>query len=617
MKTPASCSNVTVVSLLSLALASAGSAQEIHPLPDFDEGALGTAQPLVVRDSEWSVESQGPVYQATLDVEFRNPRTNVVEAVCYLPCPDRAAGRGFLVDNGGQIMRGEVRSYDRAIRTYRRITREPRPRDPAILERINDDWLRVTVAPVAPHALVRVSVSFVGLADRYTDVQGIHLPAMRARGPRGAALPMSLVANVSGEPGRLEVFVPDHRIREQTATASGQSLRAQSQNASRGWSSLWFRETGAATAVRTYSYQTEEEGGFFLCDVDLGDLLSERLPSARYLAVLEKPHVKASDWRQVEDLVDHLQRQLGSADHLEILHQDRLDPSAIAAAARNLSSDPPVPLRILVFTSSRGERSADKWLDHWQELGNHSSTAALVVTVGPHSLLDSTWDVITREIGGRVYRAPTAAHLAGMAQTVVEAVQRPVLRHPQIQLRGGDQLVTDSRQTLTYGDRLTLKGRYSNPGTALIRLRGYSEFGTYDEMFATSLEDNSQDYPWVATLWCADRVRELSRAGLTDGPHLNYLTRLAERYGILCEQTVAIALESELEFEMPMLVGSLAGAAVALAAEVLELPPQPVLEIGETRGERTGGLGNLGLPATTGRGFAGGLGGPARGRSFR
>ena len=129
--------------LMSLVVA----AQEPPPEPA-DVGVLGAAEPLLVTDYSVDVLREGPAYQASAHVSLRNPRSSVVEGVALVPLPESAIARGFLAENGSVAMRGVVRSRDRAIDVYRGITRAVAVgRDPAILERLSDRWMRATIAP--------------------------------------------------------------------------------------------------------------------------------------------------------------------------------------------------------------------------------------------------------------------------------------------------------------------------------------------------------------------------------------------------------------------------------------------------------------------------------------
>src|SRR5262245_20327065 len=178
---------IAVLALLALSSAPASAEDERRP-PEV--GVLGGgALPLLPIAYRVDLRDEGPVYQAVAHLAFRNARMRTVEGVALVPIAPDSIPRGVLVVNGTTRMRGVVRSRDRAVDAYRILTRGLPGRDPAVVERLDDLWLKATLSPVAADDSVELQVSYLGFSERVGDRREVVLPSPRRalRGNGGGA----------------------------------------------------------------------------------------------------------------------------------------------------------------------------------------------------------------------------------------------------------------------------------------------------------------------------------------------------------------------------------------------------------------------------------------------
>ena len=551
------------VATFSLAAAFVGSAAaSAQVAPERDVGVLGDAQPLLVTDYSVEVVGEGPAFQASAVVELRNPRLDAVEGVALIPLPRGAIARGFLAFNGDTRLNGVVRARDGAIDVYRGITRAPaRGRDPAVLERLNDRWMRATVAPVAAQAAVKLTVGYLGLSEKLGDWREVDLPA-------DASIHR---ASYLGSARRLLPSVP------------------------------------SAGPLATYCFRAPGGAGHFCMELDPAAQFGAPFERATYLLVLETPESTAGAIADAGGaLLTSFVDELREGDAVELFANGcedgclgavgAADVSARAKLAAALSSvtsggwghlesrllralsiaeSRNGPVRVVVASAQRTIPHTADLVDAIVPLAYRRSDFALFTCALGARADDASLADLARAGHGRAFTLLAADETACVAPPLAAAVRHSVLLEPQVTVAGALDVVAERKRHLTFGETLRICGRYEEGMHTLARLEAWRGAGhPVDATYAAEFADEALAHPWVATLWAGFFADELRRHATAESPEssaLDYLVRLEERFGLIGPETVALGLEPAFADRLPPLVG-----APGLPVARLDPPERPL-----------------------------------------
>jgi len=551
-----------LLSILSWPVAGAAllAAQEAPPAPA-NVGVLGAAEPLLVTDYHVDVLREGPAYQASTVVVLRNPRSTAVEGVALIPVPESAIPRGFLAENGDVRMKGVVRSRERAVDVYRGITRSPPAdgKDPAILERLGDRWLRATVSPVPAFGQVRLVIGYLGFTEKLGGLRELQLPSERTA------------------------------LRGSWAGSSRRLLAGE-------WS---------AGPIATWCFRAPGADGAFCVEIDPSALLEKALPGATYLLVLETPESTGDELADAGGAVlAELVRNLRPEDRVELYGNgsdagffgapraaDETTRDRLAAELQNVHSrgwghldqrlnaalveagSVDGPVRIVVASAQRRVASRAELVQAVTRAAMRNGFGFGLFTCALGTRADASALADLAQAGrGRAFALLSAGESRAIAPPLVAAARRPVLVAPQASVAGAAELVVERKRHVTYGETLRIVGRYPEGMTALVRLEGHVLDETIDAMWETALDDENVAHPWVATTWAGLRAREL-RGKSAGEESLAYLVRLAERFSLIGAETVALGLEPALEGRLPPLIGTPETPVAQLDAPERPTPP--------------------------------------------
>ena len=565
--------------------------QTTEPPKDWEEGVLGDAVPLVLEEANLEFFNDGPAVQSNLILRFKNPSRRITEGVCYIPVSDRVVERDFTVDNDGVFMQGHVRQRDRVIRVYRDITRPPprRQKDPAVLERIDENWLRATISPIPAGADVEIQLSAVGLLESFgTGRRFEHLmPTIRSQ--QGGMIPYRM-EGVLAETEAMRIHAPEQRLEHFSPTDFGYEFRVQGPTGHDGVASLFFDNGQMREPLTTRCYRQQNDDGFFVTELDPSFLLAEPLAAASYVLVLDLPETTSgATWRASQEMLDGLLHRLSPQDRIAVISSNakvsigarskQAKPQAVELARQAITQSrgkgstelssllepafavqqtSDLPVRILLISGSREFPNPDVVLADLCRFLQEAPQGSALFTMGLGKRTDhATLARLAKWGRGRGFAAHSESHLVGIASCLVDALRHPILERPQLAIAGSSEVNADQVRSLTYGDTLFVSGRYHSGGPTLVQLSGQIGDRAINEMLATHFTEECHEAPWVATLWAKRRVEHLEQEHQQrPAADMQYFaTRLAERFGLITENTVSLALEPSLQSRLPQLVG--------------------------------------------------------------
>src|SRR4051812_7815534 len=195
-----------VIPALFLALAAAGSAPAAGLLVPEDK----KLPPLAMVHHRVAITIDDQVAVTTVEQAFRNHTDRQLEATYLFPVPKGASVNKFTMWVGDTETTGELLDAKKASQVYTDIVR--RTQDPAILEYMGNNLMRLKVFPVLPHKDQKVKISFKYVATQDNGVVEYVYP-LRTDGKGTRTLEeFSVKATIKSQHPIQNVYSPTHAI---------------------------------------------------------------------------------------------------------------------------------------------------------------------------------------------------------------------------------------------------------------------------------------------------------------------------------------------------------------------------------------------------------------------
>ena len=124
--------------------------------------------PLALVNHHVNVTLEDQVAVTEVEQTFRNHTDRELEATYVFPVPKGASVRQFAMWVDGQRVQGELLKAERAMAIYTSIVRQTK--NPALLDYVDSDMLRLKIFPVPPNGDQKVTISFTAVAEKEHDL---------------------------------------------------------------------------------------------------------------------------------------------------------------------------------------------------------------------------------------------------------------------------------------------------------------------------------------------------------------------------------------------------------------------------------------------------------------
>src|SRR6478672_8905307 len=195
-----------LLSALVLTLAAYGSANAAGLLVPEDK----KLPPLAMVHHRVDISIEDQVAITTVEQSFRNHTDRQLEATYLFPIPKGASVDKFTMWIGETETTGELLDAKKANEVYTQIVR--RTQDPAILEYMGNNLMRLKIFPVLPHKDQKVKISFTSVAPQDNGVIEYVYP-LKTDGKGTKTLEdFSIKATVKSQHPVQNVYSPTHAI---------------------------------------------------------------------------------------------------------------------------------------------------------------------------------------------------------------------------------------------------------------------------------------------------------------------------------------------------------------------------------------------------------------------
>jgi Ca-activated chloride channel family protein len=198
-----------------------------------------------------------------IEQEFYNPNARQMEGTFILPLPLGAHVSELSLEVDGRMMKAELLPAERARPIYEEIVRKAK--DPALLEYVGRDLVKVRIFPIEPHATKRIEISYEQLLKNDGGLIAYTLPLNVSKHAAGAVQTLSLKVEIKAGAPLKTIYSPSHPIEvlrhsEKTATIGLEQTNIRPERDLQLFYSMDRQDVG----LSLLTYKEAGEEGYFL-----------------------------------------------------------------------------------------------------------------------------------------------------------------------------------------------------------------------------------------------------------------------------------------------------------------------------------------------------------------
>jgi Ca-activated chloride channel family protein len=546
---------------------------------------LRGGMPLEIRSLNVETTIQGRVATTKVDQVFFNPSPAEVEGTYLFPLPEGAAVEKFSMFVDGTEVAGELLDAGRARGIYESIVRQRR--DPALLEFVGTRLFRASIFPIPPRSEKRVKLSYSEMLTGDTGTTTWRFPLANARHaprPIGRA---SIVVDVSTDRRLASAFSPTHRV--DVSRKDEKHLRASWEGAEvrpdQDFTLLLQEPAGDLGFSFAAHRPAGDDGTFLLLVAPAVDADAKPIPRDVVFCLDTSGSMAGEKIEQARAALRYGVRSLGPEDRFAIVtfstearrFRDALVPAGSAEKEAALAfidgiqavggtciddalqaslgyadgGDADRPAVILFVTDGLptiGEREPSVILEKARK---RATPRVRLFSFGVgYDVNTELLDRLAEDLrGARDYVVPKE-DIEQKVSALVAKTTHPVMTDVTLSVEGVAvrDLYPRRLPDLFRGSELTVLGRFSGAGTAVVRVRGKVRGQPKEFVNEVAFPDRQESAGFLARLWATRRVGHLLdeiRLHGETGELKDEVVRLAKRYGILTPYTSYLVLENE------------------------------------------------------------------------
>jgi len=568
---------LTTLILVAGTMPSTGPAQDTLPGREILRHPIRRLMPVRTVSTNVAVEITDGVADTHVTLKFRNDGPRIAEKIVLFPLPKGATADEIQMMVGDKMQKGEILDKNKARGIYESIVR--RRRDPALLEYMGRDLLRLRVFPIQPRSTQTVKVRFRMVLPMSAGLLSFEFPTRAVEGGSFA-----LAAKIHSRKPIKTVYSP---------IAGFDVVRKDDHNASASFECkgrpkrdplLFYGLSDRDFGLNLLTYRKQGKEGYFLAmlapkrdwkqEKELkksitfvldtsGSMQGEKIKQARgalrYFVQSLKPTDRfniipfSTEARPFADSAvaateDQIKKALKFIDDEVEARGGTNIHEALTTALRSTPADGLVP--IVVFLTDGlptiGVTDVKQILSDCAK-ANQSKARVFAFGVGSDvntHLLDKLSDATS---GTRDYVRP-GENIEVKVSALFEKLAHPVMRDVELKVDGiqWSRLVPNKLGDMFRGSHVVIAGRYSGHGDVAIRLSGKVGDSNKEFVFDAKFPEVAEEHDFVATIWAQRRVGQLLDAIRLNGQNaelVGEIRRIGKEHGIVTPYTSHLIVE--------------------------------------------------------------------------
>jgi Ca-activated chloride channel homolog len=541
-----------------------------------------TVPPLGMLSHHVSVTIQDQVAVTDVEQVFRNNTPQALEAIYIFPVPRGASIRQFSTWINGKEITGELLEADKARKIYTEIV--SRTMDPALLEYIGNNLLRVKLHAIPPMSDQKIKLSFTSIATSDHGMVEYVYPLKTDGRALKTLEKFSLTVQLKAQHAIQNIYSPTHNItlarpNDKEATVKFEKDQAILDKDFQLYYTASNKDVGL-TAM-THRPDPQNPGYFMLLAAPRVELSKEQVIPRDMVFVLDTSgSMKGKRMTQARNALKYCLNQLNAKDRFALIDfstgvrlykRDLLDASptnvgealkwveklqasggtaidaALAKALSLRTEDESRPFTVVFFTDGEptvGETNPEAILKNVSQRNTASTRIFTFGVLGTDDVNITLLDRLADTTRGVSTYVRDTEDIEVKVSSLYAKISNPVLSNLKLTVSKGvelNEIYPPNLPDLFHGTQLVVLGRYEGDGPATIKLTGnvgkeVKEF-VYDLKFPAKTGD---DRPFVEDLWARRKVGYLLDQIRVNGDKkelVDEVISLAKRYGITTPYT--------------------------------------------------------------------------------
>ena len=543
-------------------------------------------KPIETKEHRADISISDQMVNVSVEATFHNPNSFQMEGTYFFPLPANVAVNKFSMFIGDKEVKGELLDAKKAAKIYEDIVRSMK--DPALLEFVGMQMLKLRVFPILPRSDVKIRLSYNHIVKKDSGMFEYVYPLRSAMPEAGKPIgQVAIRVNLKSTIALKNVYSPTHKIDKTLKDDHHAVVGYEGKNVlpeKDFW--LYWSEVEKDMGLNLLTCKPAEEGedGYFMTMVSPKvEIEEDRVISKDILFILDKSGSMGEDdkIKQAKSALYFCLGKLKEKDRFNIitfgsaLHSfkqgmvkataenveaarafaKKIDASggtaideALVAGLKMLSKSENLPM-VLFLTDGLptvGTTDIHQILKNVKE-ANKVKARFFVFGVG-HDVNAKFLDRLAEdERGVREYVRPTES-IEVKVSNLYTKVSSPVLSDIKVIYDGvrTHDIYPKEVPDLFRGSQLLLLGRYEGKGEQVIRLQG--KIAGKDKEYVYRATYGEKTHEFIPRLWAIRKVGYLLdeiRLHGADDELVKEVKKLGTTYGIVTPYTSFLVVEDE------------------------------------------------------------------------
>jgi Ca-activated chloride channel family protein len=219
--------------------------------------------PLEIKSAKVTSSINDQVAHTKIEEEFYNPNPRRLEGTFLLPLPKGAHLEKFAMEVNGKMAEAELLSAEQARGIYEEIVRKAR--DPALLEYVGRDLLKLRIFPIEPNSTKKVELSYDQLLKSDSGMVEYSLPLSAAQYASTPIGNFSLKLNLESSTPLKTIYSPSHSVEIVRNTAKTATIGLEENGAKPDKDlQLFYSAQQKELGLSFLTYKEPGEDGYFM-----------------------------------------------------------------------------------------------------------------------------------------------------------------------------------------------------------------------------------------------------------------------------------------------------------------------------------------------------------------
>ena len=555
------------------------------PPPHWHPRPIHRLTPLEIRSVKATATIKEQVAQTKIEQEFYNPNPRQLEGTFILPLPKGAHLEKFRMEVNGKMADAELLSAEKAKGIYEEIVRKAK--DPALLEYVGRDLLKVRIFPIEPNSTKKIEVSYAQLLKNDAGLVAYTIPLNTAKYSSTPVKNFSLKLELESGTPLKTIYSPTHNVevlRHGSKTATiGMEQAEMSGNKD---FELFYSAEKSELGMSLLTYKKAGEDGYFMLFASPGfdSGTKKNIPKDVVFVLDTSGSMSGKKLEQAKKALVFCIQNLNDEDRFEVIRFST-ETEALFREMKKVSADSRKEAETFVTNlKTIGGTAINDALRTALETGDKESKRPKLIvfltdglpTVGDTSV-DGILKTVTERSKGntRVFAfgvgTDVNTHLLDRIAEETRAASQYVLPDEDMEVKVSsffskinDPVLADlaldfgdvrtskihpgKLPDLFKGQQLIVLGRYKESEKSKVTLSG--KIGEEEKKFTESLQFEKEEtkHEFIPRLWATRRVgfllEEIRHRG-ENGELKEEVTQLAKQYGIVTPYTSYLVTEDQ------------------------------------------------------------------------